>query len=137
MGTLRHYLIIILPILITICKSPQLPVIKTNTVQPKLLPVCDVVTKEPLICVNVYSSKEDTCYQSDFYGQVALNCIEENSFQFEYTGYRILQLTSSQISELDTIFLKERINTDPLSHGWNIIEKEERAWENCKCCKKY
>lgn len=137
MGTLRHYLIIILPILITICKSPQLPVIKTNTVQPKLLPVCDVVTKEALICVNVYSSKENTCYQSDFYGQVALKCIEENSFQFEYIGYRILQLTSSQILELDTIFLKESVNTDPLSHGWNIIEKEERAWANCKCCTKY
>ena len=105
--------------------------------QQKLVQVCDVVTREALICVNVYSSKEDTCYQSDFYGQLAVNCIEENSFQFENTGYRILQLTSSQISELDTIFLKERINTDPLSHGLNIIEEEERAWANCKCCKKY
>jgi len=98
--------------------------------------VCDEVSKEPLIGVNMYSIKNDTCYNSDFYGLMNLNLLKDDSFQLEYTGYRILQLMYVQLENLDTVFLQERINTDPLNHGIGIIEAEENAWRRCKCCKK-
>ena len=97
--------------------------------------VCDEVSKEPLIGVNMYSIKNDTCYNSDFYGLINLNFIRDDSFQLEYTGYRILHLIYSQLENQDTVFLHERINTDPLSHGIGIIEEEEEAWRRCKCCR--
>jgi hypothetical protein len=99
--------------------------------------VCDEISKEPLIGVNIYSSKRDTCYNTDFYGLIYLNLTKDDSFQLEYTGYRILHLAGSQLEKMDTVFIHERINTDPLSQGIGLIQEEERAWKRCKCCKKH
>ena len=105
------------------------------TGQESLFWICDNTTKESLIWVNVFSQKEDTCFHTDINGIIELNLFQGDTMQFEYTGYKIMQLTTSEMQALDTIFMKPRIYTDPLSNGINIIEDEDKAWTKCKCCK--
>jgi hypothetical protein len=74
--------------------------------QTRSIQISDFTSKVALIGVNVYSTKEDKCYNTDLDGRVKINFINKDTFQVENTGYKILQLSYSEMRTMDTIFLQ-------------------------------
>jgi hypothetical protein len=84
-----------------------IPLIGALNAQSKSIIICDFNSKEPQIGVNLYSFKQDTCYNSNLNGIIKFNLIPNDTFQVEYTGYRLLEIDYTEMKSQDTFFLKE------------------------------
>jgi hypothetical protein len=101
----------------------------------KILTICEE-NKEPLIGATAYSYKLDSCFQADFYAEIELPLILNDTFQFEFVGLQYLIQTVNEIKLLDTVYLEGGKTIPPLI----IINYPGRELnytkQQCKCCHK-
>ena len=96
--------------------------------------ICDRDSKGALIGAYLYSKIQGKCYQTNLDGRLVFPLLENDSLQFEYTGYDLLNLSQEDILKADTVFMSAGKAVNLGSTGMLPFLEADKYRAMCKCC---
>lgn len=108
--------------------------VELSSTTHKEITLCNLDSKDALIGAYLHSKTQGKCYQANLDGKISFSLIENDSIQFEYTGYDLLNLAAEDVLLVDTVFMSAGKDVDLGSTGILPFLEADKYRAMCKCC---